>query len=283
MQITERKTRNAEQPDYLASAKIELNNRENIGEKKIEQSFDNELKDYAEGAGSTTEDIERQEAISSAAITSDEDADIAIVPEVNIAEEEIASSAYGLGNAEAKSMDEVVTLSEAPASQKSKSRSARMSDLNAASNVMTYDALDARSPNIDYFKWLIGEWKTKERNGQFNKLNWVQQDEFTLSGTAILSINGESINVENLMIKKIGDQLYFLRVNDQDGNTLTYQLKSLDDKAAIFTNAEFGDEIRLEQQSNNKFRNGFISNGSLQMSQYPGVSKEEVDYKRVRN
>jgi len=282
LQITERKTRKAEQPSFLAKTTPPVKKSTTTSNGVLKNRYENDqVLTNASGAASPGNNTINTTSIEEESFAAGMESDVDLMEEAAVLDEVVVKEW------EAERQD-ASTAAAAPARAKSKDAAKKRAaetvyadEINASSNVITYDSNEIPSANIDHFKWLIGDWKTKNDNGQMNFQNWKQKDEFTLTGKAILSINDESINVEKLVIKKIGDQLYFLRVNDLDGNTLTYQLKSMKNNEAVFTNFEFGDEIRFKQHSENKFKNGFISNGSLQLNQYPGNVKGLVEYKRV--
>ena len=154
--------------------------------------------------------------------------------------------------------------------------------ISAQSNVISYESSNLNDINIDYFKWLIGSWEASYQNQKNNTQHWDQKDQFTLSGNAILTINGKEILVEEMEIKKIGNQLYFLRIDTESGESIKYNLLSINDGLATFNNAQINDQFSIKQNAFDNFSQQNSPNGALHQSQFPGALKPTINFVKTQ-
>lgn len=140
---------------------------------------------------------------------------------------------------------------------KDKKRAAEQADMsvNATSNVMVYQAEDKNSTNTNdlaAFQWLIGSWSAVNQQQEVMQ-NWQMKDQFTLTGEATFTINGNPIQIQSMEIQKQGDGIYLLIANKADNTKQRFQLKSMEAAKATF--AESGEEFIIEQVDANQFLN----------------------------
>jgi len=206
----------------------------------------------------------------------------------------VASDALGdLGNNEIEAANEtpeynrVKKIAAGKRTSSKEIESDASNDISAMSNVISYTATEDKNVglnevDIDYFNWLVGNWKASYNGKEKSIQNWNQKDQFTLEGKAILTINGEELLVENLEIKKIENQLYFIRVNMQSGETVKYHLTSIEAGNATFRNSTIDDQFMLMQNGMNNFSQQVMPSGMMQMSQFPGANQSIINFEKTK-
>lgn len=70
--------------------------------------------------------------------------------------------------------------------------------------LFTINVLNAQSPGIEQFEWLLGSWKVKMSEGEVYE-SWTKQDENTLLGKGYYINKGDTTITEQLRIQKIGN------------------------------------------------------------------------------
>lgn len=153
-------------------------------------------------------------------------------------------------------------------------------EYNVASNNLQYET-EQSGPSIDEFQWIIGQWSTTGQNGETISFEeWELQDAFTISGKGYLSINGARTLVEQMKIKKIGQDLYFITALDGSSQPISFKLKSYTSAQAIFENSlstRGPQQIIIQQSTKDNFTT------ILQNQAQSNLNNEEIEYLQQRN
>ena len=152
-------------------------------------------------------------------------------------------------------------------------------DLDATRDQLDYTNMDgdiSQQQDIRLFEWIIGEWK--DETGSSTE-KWFKTDQFTISGSGLFTINGETIFTEGMKIKKIDDYIYFITATDESGTKNFYRLISYDAQEAVFENPnlEFPNQVILQRLSDDDFL-------TIMQNQKPAeISTPKQNYFQNRN
>ncbi len=299
LQLRNRTTRQARQPEYLASNEsfdltkepssmkgnanadlvsgfLDKNTTAGLGAKGVDVSLDGVVDYYTDSIALTSVDASNE---SSSDYRGEQLADATSAYQKS----KVLKNDKAQAEVEEKSLESVAYSDDEYNNAKKESESADYSQLDAASNVIVLSSKDLSELELDQFNWLVGNWTANYEKDKVNQQKWIQKDAYTLEGNATLTINGESLNVEKMEIKKVGDSFYFIRVNTQDGSTIKYRLKSLESNTVVFENTELKDQIIIQQNSENNFNNFLVPNRSMQINQFPGANQNNVEFSRNKN
>ncbi|MEM1322296.1 MAG: hypothetical protein AAGG75_18685 [Bacteroidota bacterium] len=132
--------------------------------------------------------------------------------------------------------------------------------------------------NIWQFRWLLGQWEGQAAAGQQME-SWQQKDRFTLEGQAYLQRDGEQFLLENMYIKKIGPDLFYLLAIDSSGRQVQYKLTAQDTQLSIFENnsVDFPQQVLIKRRSANAYST------ILQNASPSKLSKPQLDFWSKRN
>ncbi len=299
LQITNRKTRMPNRTTLAMNESLakDANTLETVASKKMNSSNGIVSEDYK--VASATEKLEIQEVDVDENDLSNTEVENTAIVEANVEFDDASKVTFNDAVTDTESLPSVST-SSAKAVQKSYSKSKKRAvqhysevaeenldasgyeKISAHSNAIAFESLAPSDVNVDYFKWLIGNWEATYDDQSNNIQTWEQKDQFTLSGNAILTINGAEILVERMEIKKIDDQLYFLRVDTQSGEVIKYSLTSLKNDTAVFSNTIIKDEFSIKLNTFNNFSQQNTPSGALQMSQFPGASNATFNFVKTQ-
>ncbi|MEO1712031.1 MAG: DUF6265 family protein [Bacteroidota bacterium] len=152
-------------------------------------------------------------------------------------------------------------------------------EYNVTSNQLEY-ITEQSGPSIDQFQWIIGQWSTTGQNGETISFEeWELEDAFTIRGSGYLSINGQQSLVEQMEIKKIGKDLYFITAIDASAQPISFKLKSITSTEAIFehTISNQSQQIIIQQSTRDNFTT------ILQNEAQSNLNNEEIEFLRQRN
>ncbi|MEM1217993.1 MAG: DUF6265 family protein [Bacteroidota bacterium] len=152
-------------------------------------------------------------------------------------------------------------------------------EYNVTLNQLEY-ITEQSGPSIDQFQWIIGQWSTTGQNGETISFEeWELEDKFTIRGTGYLRINGQQSLVEQMEIKKIGKDLYFITAIDGSEQPISFKLKSITSTEAIFehTISNQSQQIIIQQSTRDNFTT------ILQNEAQSNLNNEEIEFLRQRN
>ena len=135
-----------------------------------------------------------------------------------------------------------------------------------AGNIPTYNSSkrkveyygDKLDPEVAKFQWILGQWKnTASYNPSFEE--WNRVDPFTIEGQGYILVNGQKTFTEQMQIKKIGSELYFISALDESGQPIQFKLKTIANNQAVFENLaqDFPQQVILNQTDDNSFETIF--------------------------
>lgn len=158
------------------------------------------------------------------------------------------------------------------------SEDAKFQNLDMATNAISYST-DLENAGVDHFQWLIGQWQAPLSNNRQTIEKWQQEDEFTISGSGQLIVNGDTTFTEEMKIQKIGEHLYYLLALDKNNRTVKFKLRSLAPSTAIFETAEKGvpNQLILKQLDPNTFST------TLQNASPSRIEQSQLQYLQQRN
>lgn len=107
-----------------------------------------------------------------------------------------------------------------------------------------------KNSSLQQFSFILGNWEMKTAKGKITE-SWVQNKE-NLSGKSYRhNLNGDSVLMETLLIKKIdGDFYYCSKVSGQNnGETVNFKLISNENNTFIFENATHDFPQRIVYQN----------------------------------
>lgn len=154
----------------------------------------------------------------------------------------------------------------------------QIQEMNAASNAIQFES-ESLDPSVQQFQWLIGQWQSEEGIGRSVE-QWEIQNKFTISGKGLLVLNGKETFTEEMQIRKIGEQLYFITAIDETGKERYFRLKSYTDGIAIFEdeeNADFPQQVIIEQEGPNTY------NAIFTEEEHKDMTPTQQNYLRYRN
>ena len=139
--------------------------------------------------------------------------------------------------------------------------------VSSPSTTAGVNAEEVAQPQLPQFNWLVGQWEGPANNGQSVE-SWKQIDEFTIQGKGSLMINGKITFTENMSIKKIGNDLYYILSLDQKGDPIHYKLKTYTGQIAVFenTNIAFPNQVVLQQMDALNFKTILQNNAPTQIN-----------------
>ncbi len=109
---------------------------------------------------------------------------------------------------------------------------------------------------------------------------WKPLDEFTIAGQGYLVVNGDTTFTENMQIKKIGTDLYYILALDNSGQQVQYKLKTYTEEGAVFENESvaFPNQVILQRDfSNSNFTTVLQNKTPVQ------INTEQQEYLMNRN
>ncbi|MCB0642811.1 MAG: hypothetical protein KDC44_14280 [Phaeodactylibacter sp.] len=132
-------------------------------------------------------------------------------------------------------------------------RSADIPTYNSSKRKIEYygDELD---PEVAKFQWILGQWKnTAPYTPSYEE--WSTSDPFTIQGKGYILSNGVKTFTEQMQIKKIGAELYFISALDASGQPIEFKLKTLTPNQAVFENTaqDFPQQVILNQLGTDQF------------------------------
>jgi hypothetical protein len=135
---------------------------------------------------------------------------------------------------------------------------------------------------IDSFKWLVGSWTMKKKNGSSIMENWQHLNDSTLGGESLnFSMTGQSKVLENLTLAyQSGTYYYISKVNGQNNNeSVKFKITSHSEKEFVAENPEHDFPKRITYQLINKDSiHAFIDGGPAMPDK-----KSDFYYSRYKN
>ncbi|MBB2146212.1 hypothetical protein GM921_11995 [Pedobacter sp. LMG 31464] len=107
-----------------------------------------------------------------------------------------------------------------------------------------------KNSSLQQFSFILGNWEMKTTKGKITE-SWVQ-NKVELSGKSYRhTLNGDSVLMETLLIKKINGNFYYCsNVNGQNnGETVNFKLISTENNTFVFENATHDFPQRIVYQN----------------------------------
>lgn len=102
---------------------------------------------------------------------------------------------------------------------------------------------------IDQADWIVGTWEMQTRTRTIYE-SWERESDYLFVGQSYRLANGDTLLLERIQLVQEGEELYFLpTVTDQnDGQTITFSLRSIDSKGWVFECPEHDYPQRIAYQ-----------------------------------
>ena len=99
----------------------------------------------------------------------------------------------------------------------------------------TIGKITTEAATIADFQWLVGSWSNHTESGKSSEI-WSMNSDNVLEGKGILLVNNYTVFAENMQIKEINDNIYFVSNFGTDDTMLQFELVEFQDGVATFEN-----------------------------------------------